>query len=282
TAPDGDVGFGFAVNPKVAASFIVRRHQEGPVGATRLRGSYGHGMKEPRFDEAFSPSTFFLGNPLLDPERVRAFDFGVEQEFWGRRLSVEASYFDNRFRDIIVFRSDPLTFGPIELPDGRLANFINLDRASARGLELIGTLQPLRKLRLIGSYTFLRSRVEEAGPTLSPEVGLPLLRRARHSGTFEVSWIDERFDVKVDGSALGKRRDIDPIFGSRFDLTGDPFFNDGYLQMNAAGSYRITRRVAAFARIDNLLNQDYEEVLGFPANRFQITGGMRIRIGGDR
>ena len=52
--------------------------------------------------------------------------------------------------------------------------------------------------------------------------------------------------------------------------------------MNAAGSYRINRFVSLFARVENFLNQDYEEVRGFPAYRLNFTAGLRIKIGGGR
>ncbi|HYP28869.1 MAG TPA: TonB-dependent receptor [Blastocatellia bacterium] len=283
TVPTDDVGFGTSANPKIAASLLARKHVEGAAwGAIRLKSSFGTGIKEPSLEEAFSPNLFFLGNPSLDPERAISFDAGVVQELLNRRVSLELTYFDNRFRDLIVFTFDPITFGPVELPDGRLTNFINLDRASARGLELAGAARPLRKMRLSASYTFLRSRVERDLRASGSEEGLPLLRRPRHSGAFEVSWVDERFDVTVDGSLVGRRRELDPVSGSRFDLLNRPIFNDGYAKLNAAGTFRITRNVSAFTRAENLLDQDYEEILGFPAYGRNFTAGLRLRIGGDR
>lgn len=281
TAPIGDVGFGVVANPNIAMTVIARPHGDGvALGAMRLKAGFGTGIKEPSLLEAFSPSSFFLGNPSLDPERTKSFDVGVVQELFNRKGSIELTYFDNRFRDLIIFTSDPVTFGPITLADGRLTNFINLERASARGIELITAARPLRPLRLMASYTFLRSRLEQAAGTASAEVGLPLLRRARHSGSFEVGWTEERFDFAADGSLVGRRRDFDPVTFARFK-SGNPIFNDGYAKLNASGSYRIKRALTAFARIENLLNQDYEEVLGFPAYRLNFTVGLRVRIGGD-
>jgi outer membrane cobalamin receptor len=168
------------------------------------------------------------------------------------------------------------------LPDGRLASFINLDRASARGLELAGAAHPLRQLRIWAAYTLLSSRVERAGNGLEPEVGLPLVRRPRNSGAFELAWVDERFDIMITGVAMGERRDIDPSSGARFNPDGKAIFNDGYVKLNAAGSWLITRRLTAFARAENLLNQDYQEVLGFTAYRLNFVAGLRIRLGGNR
>ena len=282
-APEGDVGFGVEANPKIALTVVARSHVDDKAfGATRLKAGFGTGIKEPSLTQAFSPSIFFLGNPSLDPERAKSFDIGLVQEFFNRRGSVELTYFDNRFRDLIIFAFDPVTFAPVVLEDGRLTNFINLDRASARGIELLAAARPLRPLRLMASYTFLRSRIERADGSLNPEVGLALIRRPRHSGSFEAAWAGEKFDVALEGSIVGKRRDLDPLFGSAFDPAGRPFFNDGYAKLNASGSYRVKRPLTVFARIENLLNQDYEEVLGFPAYRLNFTAGLRVRIGGGK
>lgn len=283
TAPRGEVGFGLSANPKLAATFLARRHREGGVfGATRLKATYGTGIKEPRLDEAFGSSFFAIGNPRLDPERARSFEFGIAQDLLSRRARLELTYFDGRFRDQIEFIFDPVTFGPVKLPDGTLTNFVNVDRASARGIELVATARPVRQLQVMGSYTFVRSRLDEALDTNNQEVGLSLIRRPRHSGSLTVGWIGSRYDVSLDGLFVGERRDIDPVFGSRFDLNGRPIFNKGYARLNAAGAYHFNTFLSMFARVENLLNENYEEVLGFPAYRLNFSAGLRIRVGGGR
>jgi vitamin B12 transporter len=281
-APAGEVGFGLSANPSFAVSFLARRHQQGAIGATRLKASFGTGIKEPEMHEAFSPNIFFLGNPSLNPERAVSFDAGAVQEFFNRRASIEATYFDSKFRDLIVFEFDPVTFGPIKLPDGRLTNFVNFDRASARGLELIGSARPLLRLRVTGSYTFLRSRLDRSLDPTNREVGLPLLRRPRHSGSLEISWTAQRYDLSLDGSFVGNRRDIDPVSGSRFDQAGRAILNSGYAKLNLTGSYRVGSFARLFARVENLMNQDYQEVLGFPAYRLNFSAGLRVMLGGSK
>ncbi|HEY9233020.1 MAG TPA: TonB-dependent receptor, partial [Blastocatellia bacterium] len=281
-APAGQVGFGTSANPRLAASLLARRHREtAAVGATRIKATFGTGIKEARLIEAFSPSLFFLGNPALDPEHAISFDAGVSQEFWGRRASVDVTYFDNRFRDQIAFVFDPATFGPVKLANGTLTNFVNIERATARGLELTGAARPVRPLRLQASYTFLRSRLTRAESVLNSELGLPLIRRPRHAGTIEASWVADRWDVTLDGSMVGRRRDIDPVTGARFDAAGQAIYNEGYAKLNLSGSYRLSRALRAFARVENLLNQDYQEVIGYPAYRLNFSAGLRLRIGGD-
>lgn len=281
--PTGDVGFGVSANPRIAASFLLRNHHEHDViGATRIKASFGTGIKEPSLNEAFSPSPFFLGNPKLDPERAISYEVGIGQEFFGRRASIEATYFDNRFRDMIAFESDPVTFGPIMLPNGQLTNFVNLERSRARGLELIAAARPFSRFQISGSYTFVDSELQRAAPGSTQEEGLPLLRRPRHSGTVRAGWIGSRFDVTVEGLFVGERRDLDPVTFSRFDVLGLPIFSDSYARVNLSGQYRVTRMVTAFARIENLLNEEYQEILGFPSYRLNFTAGLRLRFGGGK
>lgn len=282
-SPSGDVGFGLSANPNVAFLAVVRANKTGvAIGATKLKASFGTGIKEPEMHEAFSPNVFFLGNPALNPERAISGEAGVIQEFANRRASLELTYFDNRFRDLIIFEFDPVTFGPIKLPDGRLTNFVNFDRASARGLELTGAAHPILRLRLAASYTFLRSRLDRSSDPTDREVGLPLLRRPRHSGSLEINWTEQRYDLSVSGSFVGDRRDIDPLTGARFDQDGKAILNGGYAKLNAAGSYYATKAVSLFAHLENLLNQNYQEVRGYPAYRLNFSAGLRIKLGGGR
>jgi vitamin B12 transporter len=297
SVPSGDIGFGWKANPKIAVSVLAHRHSEQAAGATRLKASFGTGIKEPTLDESFGPSLFALGNPGLDPERNIGFDLGIAQEFFDRRFSLELTYYDNRFRNLITFQSTP-TFEPIRLPNGVLTNFINTDRASGRGIELIANARPagaLSRLHLTGSYTYLRSRLDRAADILdfppptfepvfvtNPELGLPLLRRPKHSGSFEVIWIDKRFDLMIDGSLVGRRRDFIPFPFAKFDLSGRPIFNDGYAKLNGAGSFHVSRFLTMFARVENLLNQDYQEIVGFPAYRLNFSAGLRVRVGGGK
>jgi len=287
------VGYGTEVMPKVGALLLLRRaglqSQKGP---TRLRVNYGEGIKAPTMLEAFSQSNLLLGNPGLKPERSRNFDIGFEQFFLRDRIRVEGVYFKNRFRDQIAFIADPSTSGgPVTLPNGRKTHFINNDRATAEGFELSISTRPNRWLRFDGNYTLLNSKLDAASDVFdsdagilvpNPEVGLPLYRRPRHSGSASVAFISGRFDANLNGVFIGKRRDEDPALFSRFDTKGRPIYNGGYTKLDLAGSYRLSPLVSLFGRIENLLNQDYEEVLGYPAYRLNFSAGMRFRIGGGK
>ncbi|MGH9799026.1 MAG: TonB-dependent receptor [Blastocatellia bacterium] len=290
----GKVGFGTEIMPKIAAIYLLPTSDlQSVVGMTRLKANYGQGIKAPSLVEAFSPNGFFLGNPALKPERARSYDFGIEQFFWKDRYRVEATYFENRFRDQIAYVGDAATFGgPIKTADGRLTHFVNNDRTISRGMEIAVSMSPhKRRLFIGGTYTLLKTKLEAAAAVIdfstgklvpNREVGFALLRRPRHSGTLNVAWIGDKWEANLDGFFVGRRRDGDPVTFARFNAAGQPIYNDAYQRLDLAGNYRFTSRVSAFARIENLLNQDYEEVLGYPAYRLNFSAGMRFRIGGGK
>ena len=114
------------------------------------------------------------------------------------------------------------------------------------------------------------------------EVGFSLLRRPRNSGTLNVAWVGDKWEANLDGFFVGRRRDVDPVTSTRFLANGQPLFNEAYQRVDLAGQYRFTSRISAFARIENLLNQDYQEVLGYPAYKLNFSAGMKFRIGGGK
>lgn len=289
----GDVGFGSVVAPKIALTYILRPSGiQSRRGQTRLKFNYGEGMKAPTLVETFSPSPFFLGNPALKPERSRNADISLEQFFLKDRIRVEGTYFDNRFRDQIAFIANPSTYGgPIQLADGRLTHYINNDRARSTGVELTANWHPKRFLQFGGTYTLLRTNLEVAADVIdfntlqlvpNREIGLPLLRRPRHSGSINAAWIGEKLDLNLDGVFIGKRRDLDPVLFSAFDTRGNPIYNRGFAKIDIAGTWRFNSHLSFFARIENLLNRNYEEVLGYPAYRLNFSAGLRVRIGGGK
>jgi outer membrane cobalamin receptor len=254
--------FGVSAVPRASLAYFLRSGG-GPWGSTKLKFNFGLGIKEPSLLESFSIGPFSLGNPDLAPERARSFDFGVEQRFWYDRGKLEANFFDNRFRDLIAFEIS--SFVPLE------GSFFNIGRTRARGSELVGEIAPLDSLRARGSYTFLDSRVTESGTVFDPvfEEGTQLLRRPKHSGAIEVFWDWRRLNLTSTAAFVGRRTDSD------FSLLGLTE-SAGYTKWDLAWSYRSSYRLTYYGVVENLLNCDYMEVLGFPALKLTFRAGARV------
>ena len=100
------------VNPKVSAAYVA--------ASARLHASFGMGIRPPSgFELAFT------NNPSLKPERTRSFDAGIEQKLLRNLLVVDATWFYNRYYDLIVTLGGSLA----SLSHYKSANLANSQRA---------------------------------------------------------------------------------------------------------------------------------------------------------
>jgi TonB family protein len=89
------------------------------------------------------------------------------------------------------------------------------------------------------------------------QTGLVLLRRPRHQLTAEVRYgISDRAHFSLLGRYVGTREDIEAVTATRIAM---PEFVVFYL----TAGYQVTNRVRMFGRVDNLLNEIYQEISGF-------------------
>ena len=61
------------------------------------------------------------------------------------------------------------------------------------------------------------------------------------------------------------------------DIDGGTFLRiqgDDYAVLRMFGDYRITEHIKLFGRIENLLDEEYDEVDGYPAPSRGIYGGL--------
>jgi vitamin B12 transporter len=228
-------------------------------GATRLRASAGTGFKEPSFFENFATG-FARGNPTLRPERSTSWEVGVERTLLGGRLALQATWFDQRFRDFIQYSGAPVGADSV--------NYVNIGDATARGLELWVHASLGRGLTLEAAYTYLRSR--DAG------TGLRLLRRPTHAGSLQLAHpFAGRGSVALAARLTGSRDDQDfAVFPAA------PVTLPAQTVVDASAEYRLFQGRGAVpgllltGRAENLLDARYEEVTHFPApHRTLLLGG---------
>jgi outer membrane cobalamin receptor len=267
------------VNPQVSAAYLLREGGAGDgLGLTRWHASFGTGIRAPDgFELAFT------NNPHLKPEKSVSFDTGVEQRFFRSRASLGVTYFYNRFEDQIVVLGGSLT---------NLSTFIsdNLGNSRAQGLEVSLRAQPARSVSVSGGYTFLDTSIlalNGADVALAPfHVGQPLLRQPRNSGFFDVTWLRGPLMLNLNGYLRGSVLDLEPnlgLFACAPPSQGGPglpclFTNGGYTLANAGFSYRLPYGVELYGRLNNFLNQKYEEALGYPALRLNFLAGIRFEL----
>jgi vitamin B12 transporter len=259
---ENNTSFGTAAVPRVSMVYTLRE-SGGALGDTRLRGAAGLGIKEPTILQSFSLSPYFRGNPNLRPERSRSIELGVEQRLAGDRMKLEATWFDNRYRNIIGLLST----------GGFLSEYANIGLTRARGAEFAADMVPHRSLRLRAGYTLVHSAIVESTSDFSPvyAVGNWAFRRPRHSGYLNGAWSWNQLTFDVTGTFVG--RFVDSDFAS---FTPPILQNPGWTTWDARAAWRATPRLTALLAVDNLTSRDYQQPLGYLALRRAVRGGVRV------
>ena len=263
--------FGTRVVPR-AGAVLALRYGRGFWGDTRLRTSYGQGIKEPGLEQSFATDSCDPGNPSLRPERSRTYYAGFEQLLDSDKLRLSADYFTNRFRDIISFAPGSVTPG---CPFGT-GNFFNTDLARARGVNFSLESRPFRWLAIRGNYSYDDTRVlKSANPFADPALqpGNPLLRRPLSSGALIVNVGWRRMNWNFSGYFTGRRDDSNFADPTQFE-------NPGYARFDLATSYLIARGISFIGRVTNLFDKQYQDVLGFPALGRDFRLGLNYRFTG--
>lgn len=237
---------------------------------TRLRAAIGSAFKAPKFREQFIQTPFEIGNPGLEPERSTTWELGIEQAIAGSALAVGVTYFDSRFRDLIQY----------QFIDDVTPTYFNLAEAESRGVEAEVTASPTPALRLIASYTWLKTEVVDAGASASVsfQEGEPLLRRPANTARLGVLYrLAGRVTLGTNVNYIGKRDDVDfsafPAVRVELEdyalteLTADADILEG-------GAGRPTLGVTL--RVENVFQASYEPVLGFPGRERAVFAGARV------
>lgn len=253
--------------PRVALTYLLRRGDE-LFSGTRLHFSYATGFKDPRLEESFAGAPYSFPNPGLKPERVRAFETGIQQDFFSGKYVLNATYFNNLFKDQINYQEiDLVNF---------IGQYGNIDKAFAQGAEIALQAKLRSRLLLTAAYTYTSTQILDNPAPVDSEFnsGQPLLRRPRHSASTLLSYLGNRWGANLSGSFVGRRPD-DDFFGFGIDHAS------GYVRADLGGWYSITSRVSAYANVENALDRRYNEVVGYPASPINFRGGFRFRIGGE-
>jgi vitamin B12 transporter len=230
--------------------------EHGALSSTLLRASGGRGVTEPSLLENYAQALpYYFGNPALRPEVTTTYEAGVVSEWWGRRVRTEVDLFRSSFHDLIAFLGD---------------TWENIEASWARGVQTSAQARISSQVRISGSYMRLYTDVTASASPESSDSGIgePLVRRPRNSGSLSIAVTPKRWSLVAGGRFIGERQDADFTFG----VTRNP----GYQNVYASASYDLSKHLTPILRVDNLLNERYEEVLGYQALSRGIIVGLRI------
>ena len=216
-------------------------------GGFTLSGAIGTGFKAPSISQAvcdfcFSPDPF----PVLTPESADSAEIALG---WGSvdgRLQGRATVYRLDVEDQIVF--------------GSAGAYVNIDRTRTDGIELEGRADLGSGFDLTLAYAWTDARDESDGARL--------LRVPEHAASATLGWSGERLSGALTVRTEGDQDDSD---------NGVTAVREGFITANVNGAYQLTDQVALTARIENLADERYQQVLGYGEPGRSGYVGIRLR-----
>lgn len=233
-----------------------------PETDTRVTVSYGTGFKTPSLYQRFGfdvnssggiPAGTYYGNPNLAPEKSKGFEVGIEQGLLGGKALAGATWFETQIEDAITI---------VFLPGGD-STAANIDELDTKGLEAFVEYNPFAALTTRIDYTL--TIVD------SDQFASSMVRRPRHQLGFTASWeVIPGTVLSTNAEWVDVHRDV-PRDGFGFYVDPGP-----YTLVNVAGSHRLTDNVKLTARVNNLLDTEYEPANGFVAPGIEALAGVEV------
>ncbi len=119
-------------------------------------------------------------------------------------------------------------------------------------------------------YTYLEAEKTSAAD-INQLPGARLPRRPRNEAYVSASYLwCKKLRTTAEAKFVNAREELN-FGGPNFDI-------EDYAFVNVAAEYEINRRLSIFGRIDNLADEQYSEVFGFPALGRAAYGGLKVRF----
>jgi len=229
------------------------------ASGTRVRAAWGTGVKNPGYFELYGYSDGrYIGNPNLRPEKSEGWEVGLEQSI-GTLATIGATYFDATLKDEIYTTYPAPTF--IATPSNRATE------SKQEGVELFLSARPTPQIRLHAAYTWLNAQ----------ENGVEEVRRPEHVASFNATAFsaDERFSGTLTVRYNGEMVDVaytDPSYVPVRETLDD------FWLVNFSAQVKLSPTVSLTGRVENLLDEEYEEVFSFRPPGISAFGGVTARF----
>ena len=187
------------------------------------------------------------------------------------RVTLGATYFNNTFKDEIYTTYPAPLF--IASPANRTTS------SKQKGLEVYVQAKLSGGFRVDGNYTYLDAKQPRSvliNNVFTNFVG-QAVRRPKGIASLNFSYEPDNapFAATLTVRHTGRQNEL--------DFT-DPSFTPvlvkekSFTLVNFNTSYKISKTIELFGRVENLLNTKYEEVFSFATPGAAVYGGVRVRL----
>lgn len=251
---DDNDDFGSNTSHRLSAAYLIDLDADSTL---KFKASHGSGFRAPSPYEVQYNSGSWAYPPAslvsLKQERSEGWEAGIEYVH-GYVVKLEAVWFDQQVEDAIFF-DQVMWSGYLQ----------DIGTSSSQGVELSGELGVGEHWRLTGNYTW--------NDTERPN-GLQRLRRPQHLFNAGLSWYglsDQRLNLNA--FLRASRGSIDEVGGLSVPL---PDFE----VLDLTANLRLNEALQLYGRIENALDEDYQEVFGYHTPGRAAYVGFRLNYAG--
>jgi vitamin B12 transporter len=246
---DDNDDFGTNTSYRLSSAYLV---DAGTTGTLKFKASHGTGLRAPSpYEVAYNSGSFSYppaSLTTLQQESSEGSEAGVEY-LHATGLHLDAVYFTQDVNDFIYF--DLAAFSGYLQQQGS---------STSRGVELAGSLPLSSAWHLQANYTW--------NETQQPN-GLQRPRRPEHQYNLGASWQGMQQRLTLNAFYRAARAAVDDTSAGRVAL-------DDYGVLDLSGGYRVNEHLQLFARVENLLDTQYEELSGY--NTAARAGYLGFRL----
>ena len=206
-----------------------------------LKFSYSTGFRAPSLNQLYTPK---YGNKNLTPETSQTLDLGFEIPFVIHKYTGSIFYTDLKNR---------LSYDP--------ATYVNQNRGKARivGFENIFTSQMTAEINIDLSVTWLEAKDTTANQKLE--------RRPNYNAKLSSSYKGDKQTYTLEGDFNSRKPDI--------DSTGNRVSVPSYIIYNFYYNHELTKNYSTYAKVQNILDKDYEDVYSYGTAGMSMTLGLK-------
>ena len=247
---DDNDDFGEHTSHRISMAYLINFSNS----VVKLKSSYGSGFRAPSlFEIDYNNGPFAAppaSNVVLSEEVSKGFEYGIEY-LAGDRLRLELVVFDQDVEDAITF--DLVGFsGYVQ----------DVGTSTSNGVELIGEFSISEQLRLTANITF--NDAERPN-------GLQRLRRPEQLANLGLSYRSSNQKLNINAFYRTSEDAIDEQFGTVVNL-------DDFEVLDISASYRISDHFEVYGRIENVLNDRYQEVIDYVSPDRASYIGIRLNF----
>lgn len=227
--------FGTKTTYKISTAYLISQT------GTRLKGNWGTGFKAPSLYQLYHPT---YGNPNLNPDENKSYDFGFEQELFKNKLFFDLTYFYNNFKNMVEYSA---------------SKYKNIGKAETKGFEIGAKFLPVDNFTIGTNFTYI--------DTKDKQTGLELLRRPKREANLDLNWkFIAKANLNLNINYVGSRKDTGYITDKAYTI------------LRLAPSYDITKNFQIFGRVENLFDKEYQGVAGYATLRRSFYGGIKAKF----